>query len=672
MKKITLVLIIILTASPVFAQLTIKPNGTKPSYIYVKDQVVFVEGKIHLEENPGPNNDQTEYKASIYLRDGAQLIQGDDNSENTGNGYLSVRQKTDPTNAFAYYYWASPVGNSEDLGGQTGNINFGIGSIYEPIENSLTKAKKVNTTPKRNGFVNRPLNEDLTISLRWLYTMTTPSTENEDGYDRINANNAVPAGYGFTMKGVNDENQNPPLGDNDVKSPSPMVSHEQIYEFRGRPNNGEMKIQVAGPNYTGMPDPANLNSKMTLAGNPYPSALDLNWVFHDSENTALNAFYFYDEDRTKYSHLYSEKPYGFGVWIPGGSDKDPSLPEDNNYNAGEYVRAQFHIWNAAGHTSPGSTTSENPGIPTRIAPIGQGVMFVGTGNQTPVKIKNSHRRYIKQGEGSVFFRPSSVEGFATSAEDGGDENRNHSSVSISLDDMMSKLRLYVVFDEALTRDLLLTFSKDATDDYDRGFDGPSPYVTDSDAFFPINRNGRMEPYVINGTNFNKYKRIPLTVKLHKESTVEVFIAEEINKRYQHAYLYDYENNTFRPLAHLDGDRNINRLRLPAGTYEDRFFIVFDDSPIMPKPETIQEFKADVLVFQNNPVQQLEIRNPQGYDIKSVNLFDITGKLIFSEKNLGEKVHHSFPTSNLSDGVYIVKMITSTDMHVDYKVIVMNK
>ncbi len=55
------------------AQLYVKPNGSDESYVYVQDQILYVTGDIDLTENPaGPE------EASIYFRDGGQLIQGND------------------------------------------------------------------------------------------------------------------------------------------------------------------------------------------------------------------------------------------------------------------------------------------------------------------------------------------------------------------------------------------------------------------------------------------------------------------------------------------------------------------------------------------------------------------------------------------------------------------
>src|SRR5690554_4574504 len=671
MKNILLGTALLLTANGAMAQLTVKPNGTDPSYMYIKDQVVYVESDINLTVNPG-----TDYEASIYLRDGGQLIQGDHaTSTNSGDGYLSVQQKTEPTNAYAYYHWASPVGNSQDLGGTPGDINFGVGSIYQPLggpdglnlEDGI-RAQQAQTTPLRNGYRDPENGNTLTKSTRWLYTRLYPLTKEDDAYQRINSNNAVTAGYGFTMKGVH-------------KGPQPTVNrgepesdHEEIYEYRGRPNSGTFEIPVQGPDSPG--NNPNVRQRMTLSGNPYPSALDLNWVFHEPGNEELAAFYYYDADRTVMSHFYSDKPYGFATWIPD-APYDPSYPGDPSYKPGSYTEATFYIWNKFGYGSGGDPSNSNK-TATRIAPIGQGIMFAGTNSpQTTVKIKNSHRRFIKEGPNSVFHRPAPGEGgLSTVHGEGSDAPESQSAISLSTDislyNLVSKLRLYVVFDDALTRDLLLTFSNEATDGFDRGYDAPSPFGMGSDAFYPISINGELRPFVINGTNYSHDKRIPLAFSLDRQRKINVMVAEEIRKPYREVFLYDSFEHRYWVLTQEEL-RGIS-FNLPAGDYFDRFYIVFDRETFGGRfnPEDVSTVKAQVDVFQNNPNQQLEIKNPYNYDIKSMNVFDMTGKLVIAEKNLGERGYYSFPTGNLSDGVYIVKMTTTSDMQIDYKVVVMNR
>src|SRR5690554_3815227 len=205
MKKLIVFTVLVLTSIGVFAQLTVKPtSNNKDSYIYVKDEILFVEGNIHLVENveTRPGFDK---HASINLREGAQLIQGGTTSNNTGDGFLSVQQTVPETNARAYTYWASPVGNpAADVSypefGTNTNTNVGVCSIYENLNPQGPQglaAKQVLHTPEFDGSQN-----PLTISTRWLYTHEVPGTEAEGDYVAIHEHNLAKAGFGFTMKGV--------------------------------------------------------------------------------------------------------------------------------------------------------------------------------------------------------------------------------------------------------------------------------------------------------------------------------------------------------------------------------------------------------------------------------------------------------------------------------------
>ncbi|MCB0465909.1 MAG: T9SS type A sorting domain-containing protein, partial [Aequorivita sp.] len=153
------------------------------------------------------------------------------------------------------------------------------------------------------------------------------------------------------------------------------------------------------------------------------------------------------------------------------------------------------------------------------------------------------------------------------------------------------------------------------------------------------------------------------------------VVEEVKKPYQHAYLFDSQENTYKELSSTTAARV--SLTLPAGTYNDRFFIVFRNPNLKRDiPKTEIEAKDAVLAnidfFQNNPIKQLEISNPEGYTIKSARVYDMNGKLVIQEKNLGSNNKYSFYTGNLSDGVYLVKLTTSDDIAIDYKVIVHNE
>ncbi len=632
MKNLLLFSTILLTSTVAFAQLTVKPNGTADSYVYVKDQVLFVTSDINLTRNGVANNQE----ASIYLRDNAQLIQSGTTSSNTGNGLLSAQQNTTETNRWGYYLWCSPVGNPT-IAPTTGNTNFGIGSVYQPT--GVTAANLALRTTGPDGILN-----PFTVSTRWLYTFEIPGTELESNYKRMNAGNNAPPGFGYTMKGV---------GIN-------LPGDDFNYDFRGRPNTGEFTIPV-GP------------SLMTLSGNPYPSALDLNKLFYDlPENAALGTFWYYDEDRSEGSHNYSGKPFGYGVYTVGPQDTDND-PYNGN-NLGSYVAAPFDIYTSQGGGTGTGTGSGGNDQNKRFAPIGQGIMFVGDAVGT-VKIKNAYRVFFKENTpGSVFQRPDTNQEIENTAGKGPILIQGIEAIEVIEDNRMAGMRVWATFDRAITRDMLLNFSDQATDGYDRGFDGLSAQDLKTDAYFPVvGINNTTMPYVINAINFEPTKLVPFGLKIKNQTRVDIRIVEEIKTPYKSAYIFDRLENTYQEI--IGGQ--VATLNLPAGKYENRFFIVFQN-PNIKKDAPIAEIDAKtevmekVTFFQNNPAQQLEVLNPDGYTLKSATVYDMNGKLIINEKNLGDNTKYSFYTGNLSDGVYIVKLITSEDITIDYRAIVHNK
>ncbi len=141
------------------------------------------------------------------------------------------------------------------------------------------------------------------------------------------------------------------------------------------------------------------------------------------------------------------------------------------------------------------------------------------------------------------------------------------------------------------------------------------------------------------------------------------------------YLWDSENDTYKRLSTSPFETSDTSFILPAGIYNDRFFIVFKTQrQLLEESEgtnAIETAKASVDFFQNNPYKQMEISNPDGYDIKSAAVYDMTGKLVATKQNVGSVSNFNIPTSNLADGVYLIKLITSENINIDYKTIIQN-
>jgi hypothetical protein len=629
MKNLLFSSALLLLSSAAIAQLYVAPNGANESYIYVKDQVLFVEQDVNLTENTA----SADKKASIYLRDGSQLIQGASNGTNSGDGYISVYQDS-RSDAYDYNYWCSPVGNPN----ATGNRNFGVARFHDIVTNTDSNLAAV--TGGRNGS-----SSPLTISTQWLYRWI-PSTQR---WSAIGTGNNVPVGYGFTMKGTDITYHSDPFSD----------PQNQVYDFRGRPNNGDITLPTqTGVNWNG------IQYDFTLTGNPYPSALDLNKVFID--NTNIDSFKYWDEDRSVNSHYYVDNKGGYGTWIPG--------PGDPYVTGGVYSAPTFMSYDNSGNpTTPSGGTGAVYG--RLYAPIGQGFMVMALDN-SGITLKNSHRVYEKEGADSEF-----------NLHGGG--NSGGTSRTMDLDGQFAPeiptLRIYTTFGESHYRDLVLMFDDAATDDYDRGLDASHPMDgAISDSYFTIHANQPdvRKNLVIQTVPFDDpHKRIAISFKIGEQMTVNVKAAEEINIPYLKAYLFDSLNNTYQLISDDPsqiGDNGANVL-LPAGTYEGRFFITFrtatpqddDEEGLVAKNEN-QRVLENLDFFQNNPAQQLEVGNKEGYEIISANIFDMSGKRVYTNNNVGNSSRFTFPTGNLSDGLYVVMLTTKENIDVNYKITVQNR
>jgi hypothetical protein len=78
-----------------------------------------------------------------------------------------------------------------------------------------------------------------------------------------------------------------------------------------------------------------------------------------------------------------------------------------------------------------------------------------------------------------------------------------------------------------------------------------------------------------------------------------------------------------------------------------------------------------MVFQNTKNSELTVLNPNGLDIKSVTLFDISGKIVINAKNLGAQNDYSFSTQSLSEGVYVANITVASNQSISKKVVIKN-
>lgn len=597
MKKIVFLFICLNINFSLLAQLFVKDN----TFVFNRGTIVY--SKVNLILNGSNSN--------FYLRNEGQFLQGTiGTSSNSGLGKLSVFQEG-TVNNYAYNYWCSPVGNASAI---VGNEAFGVTMLNVPTTN-ISSTPATITSSTYNGSSNTGA---LTIASYWIFKYITNSAYS--GWLHSYANTDIQAGQGFTMKGTSGSDLTN-VGETVVNNPGSA----QRYDFRGKPNDGDIPVSVG-------------LDKFTLTGNPYPSALDVSSFLLDPANTdCTGVAYYWEQDKTINSHLLLAYQGGYGTFTPGGTG-----PTDY----GVYVPPFFLSYNIDGTPSANPPSNSGLALERRYAPIGQGFMVKGisSGSPTSVTIKNSHRVYYKEsGVYSDFEKQTSV------------SSNSNQNIGINT---TSHIRLNIIINNTNTRQIALTFLPNATDGVDRGIDGLSPDSNlSNDVYFSLNN----ERYVIEGIDFDDNKRVPLGVDATNNATFKFSLSQVVNfNDAQEIYIYDDLDGTYHNLKLGDYE-----VILPTGIYNTRFQITFKNT-VLSITNTIKE---NVFVVQNNTKQLLTVTNPNLMDIKSVTLFDMSGKLIFNRDNLEPKTSYEFSTASYSTGIYLVKTTFSNGQNKVQKIII---
>ena len=586
--------VFLFTINVSFAQLTIRNNA----YVFVTDEVLYVENAVNL----------TEVNSTLYLRDEAQLIQGNEAPSNSGLGRLSVYQNG-TTHNWAYNFWASPVGNVD--ASNTANRPFRANDQFFDVTGTTTSIP-ASFTGSYNG-TSSPLN----IAKYWLYSYNPGLSYSE--WDYIAETGNLDTGYGFTMKGTSGSGNN------------------QLYDFRGKPNTGLIETAV-------------LDTQFTLVGNPYPSALDAVDYIHDAVNSTLitGTLSFWEQDLAVSSHNLQSYLGGYATYTIDAL----GLVET-------FLPATFNSYNIDGVLNVIGAVSTSGKTLHRYIPIGQGFMIEGIADGN-ARTLNAHREYYKQsGSSSEFFRTSESN---TSSLTGtiNELIYDDNGYQIIPSDY-KRFRLNVDFNDTYTRQLLHNFHQTATPGFDYGLESNNSEPLASDSYFIL---GDM-PYIAQANSYDEDLKIPLVIKIQNAMPVRVRIHDIQNfGDTQPIYIHDIQEDVYYNLR----AQNFN-INLEAGNYTSRFEITFTNTSTLSVSEfETNEFT----VFQNNTISQLVIANPSALEIKSVTLFDVAGKKVMNEADLYNDTRYEFSTKNLSDGVYVVNIVLNNNEVMNKKIVVSNK
>jgi hypothetical protein len=386
----------------------------------------------------------------------------------------------------------------------------------------------------------------------------------------------------------------------------------QRYDFRGKPNDGTINIPV-------------ILDEFTLTGNPYPSAISLQ-AFLIGETNCDGTAYFWEQDKTVNSHFLTDYSGGYATY---------------SATLDIYTPAIFYSYNGSGNqispiTSPGNMYHR------KYAPIGQGFMIVGSANAN-VQMKNKYRVYVKEGA----LHASQFE-------------KRANDKTITKTDSTSQIRFNTLLDNGPISQMVLAFNPSSTDGVDRAMDATSPNDGPANNYFVINN----KEYVIQVVPFDIDKKISIGFRNSSKANYKITVNEMQNiSEVNNVYIHDITADLY-----YDIKNSIFDLTLPTGTNNTQYEITFKNGTLGLSDIINQR---SFIIRQDNSIKKLIISNPLQKEIDSCSLYDVVGRLIFTRSKLGTDSDILFSTSNLSDGIYFVKLSTANKSEMGIKIIVKN-
>lgn len=514
----------------------------------------------------------------------AQLMQTHTGqSQVTGLGKIFIDQLGTASTTYRFNYWSSPVV-------EIGKNTFTVGNVMKDgtIPTSETSTPlDIQFTTAFDGSKTSPIS----ISNYWIFTYDNGNTASDWIQKKDNLSILPP--LGFTMKGPGNGMQN--------------------YTFVGTPNDGV---------YTSSIDAG----KLSLLGNPYPSALDADQFINDNLSSIVGTIYFWEMSGDSGNHYQNG-------YVGGYSMKNLDLA----------LAANSIVEGTAG-LGDGSYL-----VPGRYVPVGQG-FYISSATGGPIVFNNAQRNIQPIDTiQSVFFKANNK---TTTILNQSNKNKE---TSHNLKKIISKLKLgfeYQNLDgQNIHRQIGLAFKENNSFAFDNGYDSYMLDTQPTDMYFKFEKDP--SKYVAAGVgSFDKSLEIPLEIDIATTGNFNFMIDYLDNPdTHNNIYLKDAENITFYNLS--DGVKSLN---LDSGIYQNRFFITFKKNR---DNEHIKDLKSNDLIvyFDKENSEIVIIKNKLIINKIELNNL-IFNKNIKHWKHIKNSDKIKLPIKNISDGIYLIKLETN--------------
>ncbi len=568
----------------------------------------------------------------------SQLVQTDISPKQTipstldeaSTGYIE-RDQQGTANSYNYNYWSSPV----SLQGAANNSTYTIKEVKKDGTNSASATHPDLSFGAWHEFADGPFGSPRKISNFWLFKFRGTANVYSE-WAHIGHSGILSAGEGYTMKGT---------------SGTAAITDRQNYVYKGKPNNGLINLTIA-------------TEQNYLLGNPYPSSIDVNEFIMDNlkdvaggrntKNIFNGTVYFWDHFAGGNTHILLEYIGGYAARnLLGGV---PAISNDIRINAND---------------------AKGSKIPGRFIPVAQGFFINSTHeDESPgsvtvdggeVVFRNGQRAFVRESKtntgNSVFLRPEQPK-------------------QKSIEDTRAQIRLDFKSPKKYNRQILVGVDPNTTSGFDLGYDAALNDNNVEDMYWMINNR----EYIIQGVpDFNPERILPLGIKIAQEGEFSIKInnLENVDDDVN-IYLKDNETNSYFNLRKSDYKLNIG-----AGTYHERFELVFQiktetEEPesdededenqeeeeeeeeeeevvvVVPgddldKPEELVKINPEIFFLTNSG--ELIVKNPDLQVITQITLHGMSGQVIEIYENIPTQKETRLPVRNYSSSVYLVKMFT---------------
>jgi hypothetical protein len=347
------------------------------------------------------------------------------------------------------------------------------------------------------------------------------------------------------------------------------------------------------------------SDQQNLLGNPYPSAINATSFVSDTSNDELIE-----------ATLY--------FWT-----------HNTPINAGQYIGSDYAVWNILGGTD--TSASVNPGVntnrPNGFINAGQGFFVKGIANGN-VTFKNTMR---VSGNNNQFFRSSNP---VASSQTAIERNRFWLDISNS---------------EGAYKQILMGYITGGTIGLDRDFDGEMVDVGNVVTLYTMVADKKLSIQG-RGLPFDVADTIPLGYKSTIDGTFTIALSDFDGLfETQNIYLEDIVTGVIHDLK-----SDSYTFATQSGTFEDRFVLRFTPGSLGVPVFT----ENTVLVYKNEAGLTI---NSGSIPMKSVAIYDVTGRLITSQKEI-YATQTRFTTLPSTNQVLLVEITSETGVKVTKKVV----